>query len=512
MTDAGTHSNHFFHNPYEPNSTSLLRLSDDCLLHIISFLPVLELCNVRDTCQRLQILADYYFSRMHKSLNFGSRSIKNDETAGWYTQEETKAILSSFGRQIETLTVNADYFSAKPEEVLKTINDYCDNSCLRHLKLIKFSFDENVIDNCPQLFSVLEKLTIDKCFVDDQFFERLFRKCASLQYLELIRQFNVDGTCLMHSYPTLRGFSLISNDNFDPLRVHSFFEQNPQLCVLKLIGCNFVDDEIFEIIADNLIELQCLSLRVVHVTSNFCQNLLHLLRLQHLRELEFNCCVQNIDNFISGLAMTNRIESLGISSAELTAELCNRICNLKNLEVLKLMTVYDTEQSRSLKSIATHLPKLKELHVVECEPIKFAEIIEFVENAPRLEKLVLNQCCNIVPFDETQFVQLADACQRRTNKVLLNVHLDYEELVTTKQNVSLEMRREYSHILQLCNLSWEDTDHHVSDAQSRYFAEEDGAYDFDVADDYSDGDDDSEYNDPYNVWNDDFDDEDLYPF
>lgn len=502
---------HLFHNPYESTRAAILSLNDDCILEVFSRLPLLVLCDVRDTCQRLRTLADYYFARMHKSLNFGCRSIKGAQFK-LFTQDETKNILSSFGHHIEALIIHADLFAAKPDEVLQTLNDYCDNRRLCHLKLIKFAFDETIIENCSRLFANVEKLTIDKCYADDEIFEKLFRKCTSMQYLELMRQFNIDGRCLAHTYPMLQGFSLISNNNFDPRLVNAFMAKNQQLKVLKLIGCHFVDDEIFEIIADNLVQLESLSIRMVHVTSNFETNLMHLLRLQHLRELEFNCGVQPIENFVNGLAMTNRIEALGISSAELTGELCAAIGCLKNLQLLKLISIFDTQQSRSITSIAMQLTQLKELHVVECEPLTFAEIVEFIARAPKLEKLVFNQCCNIVPFDASQFIQLADACQKRINKFLLIIHMDYDELCMTRKQVSTDLRQEYAHIVQLEQLSWEDTDYCVSEAQCRYFAEEGGVYEYDLRDSSRCLEQDDYFNDPYNVWNDDFDDEDLYPF
>lgn len=492
--------NSLFHNPYESTRTAILNLNDDCILEIFSRLPLLVLCDVRDTCQRLRTLADYYFARMHKSLNFGCRSIKGAHFK-LFTQDETKSILSSFGHYVEALIIHADLFAAKPDEVLQTLNDFCDNRQLGHLKLIKFTFDESIVESCARLFGNVEKITIDKCYADDGTFEKLFRKCTSMRYLELIRQFNIDGRCMARTYPMLQGFSLISNDNFDPHLVNTFMAKNQQLKILKLIGCNFVDDEIFETIADNLVQLESLSIRMVHVTSNFETNLMNLLRLQHLRELEFNCGVQPIEHFVNGLAMTNRIEKLGISSVELTAELCAAICNLKNLQLLKLISIFDTQQSRSITSIATQLTQLKELHVVECEPITFDEIVEFIARAPKLKKMVINQCCNIVPFGGSRFIQLADACQKRVNKLHLIVHLDYDELITTKKLVSNDLRREYAHILELVQLSWEDTDYCVSESQCRYFAEEGGVYEFDLRDlnrcqqkcDYD------EFNDPYNV-------------
>lgn len=512
MTKVEEDLDNLFHNPYESTRTAILSLNDDCILEIFSRLPLLVLCNVRDTCQRLRTLADYYFTRMHKSLNFGCRSIKGAQFK-LFTQDETKSILSSFGNYIEALIIHADLFAAKPDEVLQTVNDFCDNRRLYHLKLIKFAFDENIIESCSRLFSNVEKITIDKCYADDDIFEKLFRKCSSIRHLELMRQSEIDGRCMMHTYPILQGFSLIKQkSSFDPRNLDTFMVKNHQLKELKLMGCNFIDDEIFETIADNLVELESLSIRIAHVTSNFQTNLMNLLRLQHLRELEFNCGLQPIVNFVNGLAMMNRIETLGISSAELSSELCAAICNLKNLQLLKLISIFDTQQSRSITSIATQLTQLKELHVVECEPIRFDEIVEFIARSAQLEKLVINQCCNVV-LDGSAFIQLTDACQKRVNKVQLVVHLDYDELCTTKRHVSSDLRREYAHIVQLLQLSWEDTDYCVSEAQCRYFAEEGGVYEYDTRESHRCQTEDlHDFNDPYNVWNDDFDDEDLYPF
>lgn len=503
-----------FHNPYESDRTAILNLNDDCILEIFSRLPLLVLCEVRDTCQRLRSLADYYFSTMHKSLNFGCRTIKGARFK-LFTQEETKNILLSFGHHIEALIIHADLFAAKPDEVLQTLNDFCDNRQLDHLKLIKFAFDERIVENCDRLFGSVTTLTIDKCYAEDDVFEKLLRKCTSMRHLELMRQCNIDGRCLAHTYPTMHGFSLINNNNFDPRLVHTFMVKNQHLKALKLIGCNFIDDEIYETIADNLPELEALSIRTPHVTSNFHTNLMNLLRLQRLRELEFNCGIQPIEQFVNGLALTNRLEAFGIACAELTAELCAAICNLKNLQLLKLISIFDTQQSRTITSIATQLKRLRELHVVECEPITFDEIVEFVARAPKLEKLVINQCCNIVPFDGSQFIQLADACQKRVNKHQLIIHLDYDELCMTRRVLSNELRREYAHIVQFEQLAWEDTDYCVSDEQCRYFAEEGGVYDYDIRQSKRTRRrqvEHQEINDPYNVWNDDFDDEDLYPF
>lgn len=147
------------------------------------------------------------------------------------------------------------------------------------------------------------------------------------------------------------------------------------------------------------------------------------------------------------------------------------------------MSMYDGNV-KSLKSIAQQLPRLKELDIIESDFIDFDQIIEFIEHAPRLEKLVIAQISKILPFNSEKFVQMAESVQKRIDKLQLSVHLDYYELKTTKENVSDELRKEYLHILQLVPLSWEDNyKNGIAVSENMYFAEEGGAYDYDPCDD-----------------------------
>lgn len=506
---AENHKDEYFHNPYSSSATKFYDLNDHCILEILERVTILDLCAIKNTCKRFDALADYFFKMAYKALNFNDWNIKGSFQL--ISEEEMRTILTAFGPDIDSITVNAENFAPESKVVLKIINEFCGGPRMHYFKMVKFVIDEETVERCDRLWPTIEQLTIDKCYADDSVIEALIRKCTSLTQLEMIRQMNTDGHCLLHEFPNLQGFSLRSNDNFDLECVRTFLEKNPQLRTLSLIGCNFVDDEIFEMIADNLVNLEALYIRVVHVTSSFEANLENLLRLQSLRKLEFNCGLRPIVSFVQGLAMTNRIESLGISSAEFTPELNGALCNLKNLQVLKLMSMYDG-QVNSIKSLAQQLPKLKELHLIECDIFDIEQIIEFIEHAPQLEKLVVIQCSKILPMDGEQFKRLADSCQKRLDKLQLSLHLD-GELPATKELIGDDLQREYAHILRLVPLLWEDNYHSCSEP-GRYFAEEGGAYDYDPCDeDIEDGSDEDpfEVNDPYNVWHDDFDDfDDLF--
>lgn len=499
---AENHQDEFFHNPYESNATKFFDLNDDCVLEVFERLSVLDLCAFKWTCKRYFALADCFFEMAYKTLNFGNWNIKSEYSL--LTENDMRRILSTFGTKLESITVNADSFQPESKVVLQTLNEFCCGRPLRSLKMVKFVIDDETVGECSALWSTVQRLTIDKCYVDDSVIEKWLRKCSSLTELEMIRQMNTDGRCLLYEFPNLQGFALRSNDNFDPVCMNTFLQKNPQLRTLSLIGCNFVDDEIFEIIADNLVNLEALYIRVVHVTNKFEANLENLLRLQQLCKLEFNCGLLPINTFITGLAMTNRMESLGISSAEFTPDLCSALCNLKNLQTLKLMSMYDGNV-KSLKSIAQQLPRLKEFHIIESDFIEFDQIIEFIEHASRVEKLVVVQSSKILPISSEMFVRLAESVQKRVDKLQLSVHLDYFELKTTKENISDALRKEYMHILQLVSLSWEENyKNGIAVSENMYFAEEGGAYDYDPCDEDIDKDSDNfEFEDeleadPYN--------------
>lgn len=498
MLSADLYQNVFFHNPYVSNATKFYDLNDDCLLEIFQRVSVLDLCALRFTCKRFNTLSEYFFKMVYKTLNFSNWNIKGEYSL--LTEDEMRTILTTFGGQMDSITVNADSFEPESKVVLQVINEHCGAKRLHFFKMVKFVLDEQMIEDCDRLWSQIDQLTIDKCYLDDDVLNFLLRKCSSLTQLEMVRQMNADGRCLMQEFPQLEGFSLRANDSFDPLCMTTFLQKNTQLRSLSLIGCSFIDDEIFEIIADNLVNLEALYIRVGAVTSQFETNVENLLRLQHLRKLEFNCGLRPIVPFIHGLAMTNRIEQLGISSAELTPELSSALCNLKNVQILKFCSMYDG-QLNTIKTIAQQLEKLKELHIIECDIIDFEQLLEFVENAGKLEKMLIIQCSRIIPMNPEQFLRMADCVQKRVDKLQLSIHLDYYELKLTKELLTEEMRREYQHIVQVVPLTWEDNYKSGVVSDNLYFAEEGGAYDYDQVDDdaVESSDSEEEFNDPYNV-------------
>lgn len=193
---AEVHQNEFFHNPYESNATKFYDLNDDCVLEIFQRLTVLDLCAIRYTCKRFDALAEYFFKMVYKTLNFSNTNIKGEYSL--LTEDEMKTILTTFGSQMDSVTVNADSFEPESKVVLQIINEYCGAKRLRFFKMVKFVIDDETVERCNRLWSNIDQLTIDKCYVDDDVLKELLQKCTSLNQLEMIRQMNTDGNYKLH--------------------------------------------------------------------------------------------------------------------------------------------------------------------------------------------------------------------------------------------------------------------------------------------------------------------------
>lgn len=500
------------HNMALKRETSLLDLNDDCLFETFSWLPLLDLCVIRNSCSRLRTVADNYVGRTHKLLNTKCTPIKNDQYSPIY-KEEILQVLSSFGHQIDALTLNRDDFStnALSDVLLPMLDAFCKKHRLQHLKLSNFSFSDDFVTSCSHPFENLKGLTLDECTSYTTSIDEFIEKCTGLTHLEVIHG-NIDFSFLKQEYPLLRQCS-VNSSRIDSEIVTNFISKNKQLNELNMVQCNEcngVDDSIFISAAEHLSDLEKLTLRTILVTPNFKANLMELLNLRKLRKLEIDCNYETIDDFLKGLAVKNQLDSLGLASVELTDEVCNDIGNLKNLHNLKLVKILDSVKPGQFRSIAAALPNLKELEIASSDSVTFDDIVEFVENSPKLVDIMISSCKNVIPFDRAQFNRLAEVCAKRPTQQKLTFHIDCHNFHTMREDIKGPLRRKHARIVELIELTDEKTDFTALEEETfGYFAEEGGALDYDdFGDEFDDYDDYDEYDD-YDDYDTDGDESDL---
>lgn len=88
-------------SPYPPcdENESILKLNDDCLSEVLSYLSDNDLCEIRDTCHRFKKLAEEDFRPRYNRRWYTTLS------KHFTTNAETSTILMHFGQCIESLRV-----------------------------------------------------------------------------------------------------------------------------------------------------------------------------------------------------------------------------------------------------------------------------------------------------------------------------------------------------------------------------------------------------------------------
>lgn len=440
-------------------ASSLLCLNDDCFYEMYKYLPITDWCSLRETCTRLRTISDDCFKRQMNSFKLSGYYMFKSRFES-LSGNTLRPIFRNFGKFLTKICAHGNEFASYDDMkiLLLLLNRYCTE--LKDLKLVKIEYDVHIFAECQRLFSNLERLVIDKCNDDNATFSTCLDHCNSLKELELVRLFNIDGRSLACHRSKLESFSIKSCDNMNYLYIEACLRLNPQLKTLKFVGCNFITDEVFEHVSNYLPNLEALSLRLFSVGRLANENLMQLLRLTKLKKFEINCGLIAINPFLNGLVNNKEIESLHLSTVDITDELIQSLCNLKTLKTLKLSSSANLE-ANACKKLALELPVLTEIHIIECTDTTFKKIKEFAEHSTTLKKLVFVRYSDSTQsLTKATFLSLVDARLRNSNKETLKVYLDSDDhrdaMDQFMWNQDLKLFRDYNHIIKLLPLEEED--------------------------------------------------------
>lgn len=406
-------------------SENILILNDYCWFEIFEKLRIIDWCALRGTCKRLRSIADCCFEKkLKKNFEFNAAHILDDQY-GMLSLEEGQRFMQNFGQFLTNLVLHLENFvpfGIDFNKIIEMVSTHC--TSLKSLKLVKMEFSDETIVKCDRLFSNLDRLVIDKCLDDNATFSTCVRHCRQLKELELIRLFNIEGNCLAQTFPHMESLSIKSCDNFNYEFIKEFIVNNVQLKRLKFIGSNFITDEVFADMADNLVNLDTLGLRTVHFSNLVNENLMQLLKLKQLKKLEINCSLHGINPFLNGLVANNKMESLHLSSFEITDGTAAILSLMKTLTVLKFTSTPSIDKA-VCELLAKSLPALTELHVMECSSTSFDEIQEFLNNSKSVRKLVYLHEDEDPSMTKEQFLAIVASQPKDTNQPAIRIYLDY---------------------------------------------------------------------------------------
>lgn len=122
------------------------------------------------------------------------------------------------------------------------------------------------------------------------------------------------------------------------------------------------------------------------------------------------------------------------------------LCELKTLKILKLTSVYELT-SDVYKKLASELPSLMEIHIIDCSHATFSDLTEFVERSTNLKKIVFKRDDWQRPlFTLDMFSSLIKVLKRKQTKETLEVHLNDNDL----SNIKNEFEKRSHPIIVAC--------------------------------------------------------------
>lgn len=392
---------------------TILDLNEDCLIHIYKFLPINELCTIRETCKHFEMIAGIYFSRKYKTM-----------VVNWAFLSSTSAplVLRNFGRLIEQMSITdaSTVSSLNQNRIFQWIDRYCPN--LTILKCQQLHIDACTIRKCSRLFSQLEKIVITFSESSPNHYiilETLMIYGNNVKELQL-DNVNIIGnnSSMGQTYPNLVSFTVKQRCslNFECDSWKMFIKRNPQLKTLRFINSGVLNTKFFQYICDHLPNLEYFT--CANIANLIKTQSISLSKMKKLKKLELCCMGGDGYALLKDLAATTSIVTIHLVDPHLSDETIGLLCRIKSLRVLKLTGNFKLDVV-IWRALAILLSNLSELHV-ELKPVSskttFNETLEFVRRSPNLKKVVYYVLTSEFLWVEGDFLNLVKWRQTRQSQ------------------------------------------------------------------------------------------------
>lgn len=151
------------------------QLNDDCLREIFSYLPLKELCTIRDCSIRFCALAEATVQKMWQNRNRTGYVVEiADDDNG-----ELLA-LTKFGHLISHLTINDPVFSHTSDADVRSAFERCTSLKTLNLKMVNLSLIPFGI------LETIDELKLYSCIGGDRLHVKIINACEMLKHLKLL--------------------------------------------------------------------------------------------------------------------------------------------------------------------------------------------------------------------------------------------------------------------------------------------------------------------------------------
>lgn len=428
-------------------------LNDDCLLHVIKFLDVLDVLSLEKVCTKFSELAGIHLKSV-KALNFDDIKFKKK-----LTLHEARMVLSATGQNVNNASVSSEKFHN--QRILTLIPKYLTN--LRYLRLTGFKLQpKDFWDRIGNLLLQLEVLDLsDNSEIDENFMKAFKKSDAKLKLLD-VSNCTVNGNFLS-VLPNVESLNISGCRFITGKQLTKFMERNTHLTSLNISKCpNIFGKEVNDLLQKAL-QLQVLSLNNYYIDEETSRFVIPSINpLTHLKQL----MIQNInyppcDQLLRTINLENRIEVLNICYGYLTLTSVYAIRTMKSLK--KLVMNFKNSVPDDFVDYLMELERLEELHVSGCTHISPFNALRLFR-LPKFRFLDISRCYG---YTNEFILDVVDELIENQASRDIVIHVGLTEI--DQQILKDEKLRKFRHKI---SLKW----HATKDVEHDYDIDEENKY------------------------------------
>ena len=434
-------------------------LNDDCLLHVISFLDILDVILIKNICKKFSELAEIHVKTV-KKLNFDE--IKQKQKL---TLHETKMVLETVGTNVIETSVNSEKF--RNQRVLSLIPKYLTN--LKHLKLTGFKMEPmNFWDQMSSILMQLETLDLSDNSEINENFLKCFKKSDPKLKLLNVSNCTIKGSS-MEVLKNIESLNISGCRFITGKQVIKFVESNKNLKSLNISKCpNLFGKDVNELLL-KASQLNALSLNNYYIddlTSKFVIPSIN--PLVNLKELTIhNINYPPCDQLLRTIYLENCIELLNISYGNLTLTSVYAISTMKRLK--KLIMNFKNSVPEDFVDYLMELVSLEELHISGCSYISPANVSRLFM-LPKFCFLDISRCYG---FTNEFVVEVVQHLKENQFEKKVKIHVGQTEI-----DQKVLKTKEFQSFREFLQLVWET----AKDVEHDYDIDEENKYEMNKPD------------------------------
>lgn len=364
----------------DPNILKLTEVNDDCLLHIMSYLNLIDVVNLGKTSIRLQSVTKQLHSRK-SHFSFGSNT--GDSSIN---EINLPVILKETGEFIQSI----EWYELNPTD-LDILVKCCPNVSVMKLVKPSTALSSHHFKKNKTFFEKLKRLHIHNSHLFDTAM-KILTSSPTLKTLNLEECRNIRGKFSPKKAMKLKHLRIIRcamltyypefwNAIKDVQWKNKLFTFAVDKCC-SYESCLTSPPEILAKLKELQLDFSCPFQRNLKEL-NF-SGLTRLTAFTVTRK-HSNLPAQNFNNVITAIAQIKTLESFCIERIEINNDTLKCLASIQNLKALKLNNVTNTIGKRLYLTLPVHLPNLTELSVLlDVAEINMKSICDTVAALPQL--------------------------------------------------------------------------------------------------------------------------------